>query len=250
MPGLSETEARGRFYLVDRQGLLVEGMTDLQPFQAPFAQSRDRVAGWTLESPGRIGLADVVANAQPTVLIGTSGQAGRVLAKPSCAAWPNTCARPVIFPLSNPTERAEATPQDLDAWTEGRAVIGTGSPFPPLKRNGKRLSRRPDQQRLCLSRHRARRDRRRRAPHFRWHVPCRRADDRRVLAGQARPGRQPPAAARRNSQALVPCRACRRQTGAGRRISRIPCPTRHLAAAVRAKMWEPLYARYRRLPRA
>ena len=74
--GLSEPEARGRFYLVDRQGLLVEGMVDLQPFQASFAQSRNRIAGWTLETPDRIGLADVVANAHPTVLIGTSGQAG------------------------------------------------------------------------------------------------------------------------------------------------------------------------------
>src|ERR1700733_9989920 len=73
--GLAEAEARSRFYLVDRDGLLVDGMPDLQSFQAPFAQKRDRVATWILEAPGRIGLADVVANAHPTVLIGTSGQA-------------------------------------------------------------------------------------------------------------------------------------------------------------------------------
>src|SRR5271155_3453634 len=73
--GLSESEARGRFYLVDRQGLLVEDMAGLQPFQAPFAQKRDRIAEWALENPNLIGLADVVANAYPTVLIGTSGQA-------------------------------------------------------------------------------------------------------------------------------------------------------------------------------
>ena len=88
--GLSEAEARGRFYLVDREGLLVEGMPGLQSFQTPFAQKRDRVAEWTLEAPGRIGLADVVANAHPTVLIGTSGQA-HASPRPSCARWPRMC---------------------------------------------------------------------------------------------------------------------------------------------------------------
>ena len=134
--GLSESEARGRFYLIDRQGLLVDGMPDLQSFQAPFAQMRDRVAAWTLEAPGRIGLADVVANAHPTVLIGTSGQA-HAFSEPIVRAMAAHVHEPLIFPLSNPTERSEATPQDIFAWTEGRAVIGTGSPFPPLKRNGK-----------------------------------------------------------------------------------------------------------------
>jgi malate dehydrogenase (oxaloacetate-decarboxylating) len=134
--GLGEAEARRRFYLVDRQGLLVDGMKGLQSFQAPFAQARDRLADWTLESPGWIGLADVVANAQPTVLIGTSGQPG-AFSEAVVRSMAKCVHRPVLLILSNPTERAEATPQDLDAWTEGRAIIGTGSPFPPLKRNGK-----------------------------------------------------------------------------------------------------------------
>ena len=134
--GLSEAEARSRFYLVDRQGLLVEGMAGLQSFQASFAQARDRVANWTLESPDWIGLADVVANAHPTVLIGTSGQPG-ALSQSIVRNMAEHVRRPVILILSNPTERAEATPQDLDAWTEGRAIIGSGSPFPPLKRDGK-----------------------------------------------------------------------------------------------------------------
>ena len=134
--GMSETEARGRFYLVDRPGLLVEGMPGLQSFQAPFAQRRERVADWHLEAPGRIGLADVVANAHPTVLIGTSGQP-QAFSEAVVRGMASHVRRPVIFPLSNPTERAEATPADIDAWTEGRAVIGTGSPFPPIKRNGK-----------------------------------------------------------------------------------------------------------------
>jgi malate dehydrogenase (oxaloacetate-decarboxylating) len=134
--GLSEAEARNRFYLIDRQGLLVEGMAGLQSFQASFAQARDRVANWTLESPDWIGLADVVANAKPTVLIGTSGQPG-TLSQSIVRSIAEHVRRPVILILSNPTERAEATPQDLDAWTEGRAIIGSGSPFPRLKRNGK-----------------------------------------------------------------------------------------------------------------
>ncbi len=134
--GLGEREARSRFYIVDRQGLLIEGMTDLQSFQAPFAQSRDGIADWTLESSGWIGIADVVANARPTVLIGTSGQPG-AFSQSVVRAMAENMDRPVIFPLSNPTDRAEATPHDLDAWTQGRAVIGTGSPFPPLMRNGK-----------------------------------------------------------------------------------------------------------------
>jgi malate dehydrogenase (oxaloacetate-decarboxylating) len=134
--GLSEPEARSRFYLVDRQGLLVEGMAGLQPFQAPFAQKRDRIAGWALENPNLIGLADVVANAYPTVLIGTSGQA-QAFSQAIVRTMAGHVRRPVIFPLSNPTERAEATPAELELWTEGRAVIGTGSPFPPIKRKGK-----------------------------------------------------------------------------------------------------------------
>jgi malate dehydrogenase (oxaloacetate-decarboxylating) len=133
--GLAETEARNRFYLVDRDGLLVDGMTGLQPFQAPFAQKRAALSSWTLASPDRIGLSDVVVNARPTVLIGTSGQP-HAFHEAVVRAMADRVRRPVIFPLSNPTERAEATPQDLMEWTEGRAVIGTGSPFPPVERNG------------------------------------------------------------------------------------------------------------------
>jgi malate dehydrogenase (oxaloacetate-decarboxylating) len=134
--GLSESEARGRFYLVDREGLLLQSMNGLQSFQVTFAQSRDRIAAWKLASGPAIGLADVVANAQPTVLIGTSGQA-HAFAEPVVRAMAAHTRRPAIFPLSNPTERSEAAPADLLAWTDGRAVIGTGSPFPPVTRGGK-----------------------------------------------------------------------------------------------------------------
>jgi len=140
--GLSKEEAYSRFYLVDRDGLLVEGMPGLQAFQMPFAQPRVRVSDWTLQAPGRIGLFDVIRNARPTVLIGTSGQPS-AFTEGIVREMAKQVAQPIIFPLSNPTERSEATPADLDAWTEGRAVIGAGSPYPPLKRNGDAF--RPDQ---------------------------------------------------------------------------------------------------------
>jgi malate dehydrogenase (oxaloacetate-decarboxylating) len=133
--GLSEAEARTRFYLVDRDGLLLEGMNGLQPFQTPFAQKRAALANWTLATPERIGLGDVIVNAHPTVLIGTSGQP-HAFHEAALRAMGDRVRRPVIFPLSNPTERAEATPHDILEWTEGRAVIGTGSPFPAIQREG------------------------------------------------------------------------------------------------------------------
>ncbi len=136
--GLTESEARSRFYLVDRGGLLVEGMTGLQPFQAPFAQKRAALPAWTLASQDRIGLDDVVVNARPTVLIGTSGQP-HAFHEAVVRAMAARVRRPVIFPLSNPTDRAEATPHDLLEWTEDRAVIGTGSPFPPVERDGRNV---------------------------------------------------------------------------------------------------------------
>jgi malate dehydrogenase (oxaloacetate-decarboxylating) len=136
--GLPQAEARARFYLVDRDGLLVDSMTGLLPFQTPFAQKRAALSSWILASPDRIGLGDVVANARPTVLIGTSGQP-HAFHEAIVRAMADRVRRPVIFPLSNPTERAEATPEELFEWTEGRAVIGTGSPFPPVERDGRAL---------------------------------------------------------------------------------------------------------------
>jgi malate dehydrogenase (oxaloacetate-decarboxylating) len=133
--GLTEAQARTRFYLVDRDGLLIEGMNGLQPFQTPFAQKRADLANWALATSERISLVDVIANAHPTVLIGTSGQP-HAFHEAAVRAMGDRVRRPVIFPLSNPTERAEATPHDILEWTEGRAVIGTGSPFPAVQRDG------------------------------------------------------------------------------------------------------------------
>jgi malate dehydrogenase (oxaloacetate-decarboxylating) len=134
--GLPEAEARTRFYAVDRDGLLVEGMKGLLDFQRPFAQAPSRVAAWSREQDGKIGLLDVIRNAKPTVLIGVSAQGG-IFTEAVVRTMASFVDRPVIFPLSNPTACAEAAPQDLSDWTEGRAVIGTGSPFPPITCGGR-----------------------------------------------------------------------------------------------------------------
>ena len=169
--GLSEAEAYRRFYLVDRDGLLVEGMSGLQSFQMPFAQRRDRLSDWKLETPAGISFADVISNAKPTVLIGTSGQPN-AFTESIVRDMARHVRQPIIFPLSNPTERSEATPAELDSWTEGRAVIGTGSPFPPLKRNGKVIPYRSDEQCLRLSWYRSWRDCDRFATNIGRHVSC------------------------------------------------------------------------------
>ena len=133
--GLPAAEAARRFYMVDKEGLLVEGMNAIESFQRPFLQSADVAASWTLERPGRVSLLDVVTNAPVTALIGVSGQPGAFderIVRAMAARTP----RPVIFPLSNPTSRAEARPQDVIDWTGGRAVVGTGSPFPVVRHGG------------------------------------------------------------------------------------------------------------------
>jgi len=134
--GLSEKEARSRFFIIDRQGLLLDTMNDLLPFQKPFAQDKNKVASWNCENPYEISLSDVVKNVRPTLLIGVSGQAG-AFTEEIVREMATHVERPVIFPLSNPTERSEATPADLMKWTREKAIIGTGSPFKDITKHGK-----------------------------------------------------------------------------------------------------------------
>lgn len=136
--GLSEADARSRLFAVDKDGLLVEGMPGIRPAQLRFIQPRAVAANWNLGTPSHLGLLDVVANAKPTTLIGVSGQAG-AFTENIIRAMAANVERPVIFPLSNPTSRSEATPADLIRWTDGRAVIGTGSPFGPVQWNNQQL---------------------------------------------------------------------------------------------------------------
>ena len=136
--GLSESEARCRFYAVDRDGLLVEGLASNREAQGRFIRSRSDVGNWKLQSTGRITALDVMMNAKPTTLIGVSGQQG-TFTEEIVRAMAQTVERPVIFPLSNPTSRCEATPEDLMRWTDGRAIIGTGSPFHAVDWQGEKI---------------------------------------------------------------------------------------------------------------
>lgn len=127
--GLDEAAARQRIWAVDRDGLIVSDMPDLAPQQIPLARQRSDVAHWSLEAGvTRIGLYATIANARPTVLIGASGQFA-AFDEHCIREMARHCEHPVIFPLSNPISRAEANPADVLAWTEGRAIVGSGSPF-------------------------------------------------------------------------------------------------------------------------
>ncbi len=134
--GLSPREATRRFYPLGRQGLLLDdGSQKLLDFQFPYARSAAEVEEFRRQGSEPITLADVVVGARPTMLIGTSTQAG-AFTEAIVATMAANCERPIILPLSNPTSRAEALPEDVIRWTSGRALIATGSPFPPVNYQG------------------------------------------------------------------------------------------------------------------
>lgn len=135
--GLSEEHARSHFYGIDRHGLITENSMDLRPEQRLYARREEEVRSWR-QPNGEIRLLEVVRNVKPSVLIGVSGQAG-AFTEQAVREMAKYTPRPVIFPLSNPTSRSEATPEDLLNWTDGRALIGTGSPFEPANFGGKQV---------------------------------------------------------------------------------------------------------------
>jgi malate dehydrogenase (oxaloacetate-decarboxylating) len=133
--GASEAQARNQIYMVDRFGLLTEGMADLRDFQQALTQSKTAIAEWSFsgEYPS---LLDVMHCAKPTVLIGVSGLAG-LFTEQFIRAMKKSCELPIIFPLSNPSRQVEATPEQVIEWTDGQVVVATGSPFKPVTFNGK-----------------------------------------------------------------------------------------------------------------
>lgn len=134
--GLSEEEARARVLVLDSKGLLVEGRS-MEAYKQPYAQRRERIAGW--EFAGSYpNLLETIRNARATVLLGLSGQGGS-FTEPVARAMMENTPRPVIFPLSNPTSASEALPDDLIYWTEGRALVAAGSPFPPVGYMGRTI---------------------------------------------------------------------------------------------------------------
>lgn len=128
--GISPEQARAQIYMVDRYGMLVEGMPDLRDFQQALMQPSAAISDWQFsgEYPS---LLDVMYCAKPTVLIGVSGQKG-LFTEQVIQAMQQSCARPIIFPLSNPSRNVEATPQQVIEWTHGQAIVATGSPFAPV----------------------------------------------------------------------------------------------------------------------
>jgi malate dehydrogenase (oxaloacetate-decarboxylating) len=136
--GLTEDQARQRIYAFNRHGLLVQGCDEMRSSQIPLARMRGDVANWRLSIPGakHISLYDVVHNAGVTVLVGVSAIPGS-FTEEIVREMARHTPRPVIFPLSNPTSQSEATPTDLLHWTDGRAIVGTGSPFAPVEVNGR-----------------------------------------------------------------------------------------------------------------
>lgn len=139
--GAQETveEAYSRFYAIGVNGLYVDDQQNLLDFQQPYARSRAEVDEWDVADPNNITLMDVVRHAKPTILIGTSTRGG-AFTEDIVREMAKNCRRPIIFPLSNPTSRAEAHPADLLAWTDGLALIATGSPFDPIDYDGVRYT--------------------------------------------------------------------------------------------------------------
>ncbi|WP_394210365.1 NAD-dependent malic enzyme [Psychrobacter piscatorii] len=131
--GLTEAQARSQVFMVDRYGLLTDNMTELQKFQVPLVQKESAIAHW--DKSNKLGLAQVVKQAEVTVLFGVSGQKGLFTQEVIEALCANT-EHPIVLPLSNPTSRVEATPQEVMNWSRGKAIIATGSPFPPTTFNG------------------------------------------------------------------------------------------------------------------
>ena len=133
--GITDAQARSQVFMVDRWGLLVENMPNLLNFQQALIQKNTNIKDWEL-SDNNISLFDVMRNAKPTVLIGVSGVPG-LFSEEVIREMYAHCPRPIIFQLSNPTSRVEATPFDLIHWTEGNALVATGSPFDPVVYEGK-----------------------------------------------------------------------------------------------------------------
>jgi malate dehydrogenase (oxaloacetate-decarboxylating) len=129
--GVPPEEATKRFYALGSRGLLVDDDVRLRDFQVPYARSAAEVADWDRGPTGHVGLAEVVSRVRPTILIGTSAQAG-AFTEEIITGMAAHVERPIVMPLSNPTSKCEGLPEDIVRWTGGRALIATGSPFPPV----------------------------------------------------------------------------------------------------------------------
>lgn len=135
--GRSEAEARKRIFMIDKSGLLTADMGDLYDFQAKLAQSKNDLSDWSGDL-GDDALMTTVENAEPTVLIGVSGQRG-LFSENVIKTMHRQCQHPFVMPLSNPTSRVEATPEEILTWTDGDALVATGSPFDDVELDDRKI---------------------------------------------------------------------------------------------------------------
>ncbi|GFO71499.1 malate dehydrogenase (oxaloacetate-decarboxylating) [Bathymodiolus japonicus methanotrophic gill symbiont] len=133
--GLSEQQALSHIYLFTHLGSLTTDMEHLLDFQEKFAKDPAEVSSWRNDG-GAITLLDLVRETKPTILIGVSGQAG-LMTEAIIKTMYAHCNKPIILPLSNPTSHVEAVPEDIITWTEGNAIVATGSPFAPVAYQGR-----------------------------------------------------------------------------------------------------------------
>lgn len=136
--GISKEEACDRIWLIDKPGLLTDNLDNLLPFQKPYAKSREQISLWHPGHEGYIGLYEVIKHVEPTILIGCSA-IGNAFSEEDIKAMASHVEKPIIMPLSNPTEKSEAKPEDIMKWTKGKAIIATGSPFPEIELNGRMI---------------------------------------------------------------------------------------------------------------
>lgn len=133
--GLSEEQARSQIFMLDRYGLLTEGMDNLRDFQARLCQPKSALQQWHYDGDYPQ-LLDVIKNAQPGILIGVSGQPG-LFTEEAIKTMSELCEQPIVFPLSNPIKQVEANPEQVIQWSNGKAIVATGSPFKPVEYKGK-----------------------------------------------------------------------------------------------------------------
>jgi malate dehydrogenase (oxaloacetate-decarboxylating) len=138
LEGTAELDARAKLWLVDSQGLVHTKRPKLDSFKQKYAQPPERTINWQGDDPLKLSFGDTVRNVHPTVLIGTSAQPG-AFTEEIVREMSKHAGQPVIFPLSNPTSKCEAVPSDLLDWTEGRALIATGSPISAFRYQGREV---------------------------------------------------------------------------------------------------------------
>jgi malate dehydrogenase (oxaloacetate-decarboxylating) len=135
--GRSHEEAVRRIWTTDSHGLVTWARPKLEGYKATYARPADELAGYACKDRAKVTLLETIENAKPTMLIGVSATPG-VFDEKVIRAMSQACARPIVLPLSNPTSKAEVTPEDALSWSEGRAIVATGSPFDPVMVNGQR----------------------------------------------------------------------------------------------------------------